>query len=159
MRPTFAKSITLSALMVVALLGLTPSAVLASTKPSIKLLSSSGPRKIAAVKGCKKYSRKGEVTFRVKVKGLQKLVVVPTKKANKGQGTVEVFRDHIPSAAYKKYPVANFLGAVPATTFTLCLSLPFMQTKGKHTIFLSLAKSTGVLYKGVKPASMTVKLK
>ncbi len=148
----------LTTLLLFCLSGLLPAPALAATNRSIKILSSSSST-IAAVSHCKRHSNKGEITIRVRVKGLKKFVVPPTKKPIQGAGAVEVFYHQIPARAYKRYPTNNFLGAVAGTKLQLCLSLTFLGKKGKHKLFVTLGKSTGTLYSGVKPATMTVTIK
>ena len=136
----------------------------ASSEKSIRVLPSSGPRTlVAAKKNCPKKHDKSQLTLHVHITGIKKLVTVPRKKAIAGEGVVEAFNDSIPKVAYKKYssrtPAPNFLGAVASTRILLCASLPFFHTRGKHKVIVALGKTTGVLYRGVKPSSMTITLK
>ena len=136
----------------------------ASAMPRITVLPSTAPSTITAPNGqCPTKSGQGLVHFHLKVTGMYLSASNKiTKKPVSGEARIVAYLDSLPKNAYTKYTAhaSTWLSSEGQRSFPLCFGLPVLHgRKGKHTILLTLAKSTGVLYKNVPPARFSLKVR
>lgn len=135
-----------------------------SATPSISVLPSTGPSTIQAPKArCTKQSTQGKVTFHLRVKGIKlSTSSALTKKPATGEARIQLYLDSLPKDAYTTYNKhsSTWLSTDEQTDFPLCFALPILHDKkGKHTIIIALAKTTGVLYLDATPAKFKLTAK
>lgn len=121
----------------------------------ISILSSTGPRTVKASTDCT--AKSGHIlTVHVKVSGVQ-LIHATTAKPVRGKAHIQAYLDRIPSQDYSKFTTTNWLWTGTSTNFPLCLTPALLHNKkGKHSILVVLAKTDGVLFRGVRPSKLHI---
>jgi len=117
---------------------------------SIKILASSGPQTLSMNK---------VLTLRLKVSGVKLTITHLGKKPQDSEAHFQIYLDTIPKDAQKKADLHHWLASVAATTIPLKLSSGVLgNKKGKHTIYVTLAKNNNVLY-NTKAAALVFTIK
>lgn len=153
------------AAMLLAVSSLTVAAGPARAAPSNRItirLISGKPRQVTPTYSKKHGWSHCVITLRVRVRGVRlDWRLTRGRRVRPGVGNIQVYGDRIPGAAYSKPNVSPYwLEEQPSTTVSLCVvPLFFHKRLGKHTLFLAIGKSNGVLYGHVKPARYVFTLK